>query len=322
MHVVVADRALQRFRDELEAPLPGATFTYCDPGDESGLRSALAAAEVLVSGTLTAELAQSAPALRLVHAAGAGTDGIAFAALGSGVMVANVFEHEDSIAEHVLMVALALARDLLPADAHLRRGRWLNAAVDDSLGLNRTLNGRTLGLIGYGHIGQAVARLAHLFGMRVQAIRSSPGPTPAPLTFLGGPADLARILRESDVVVVTVPLSDATRGLIGSEELAMMRPTAHLINVARGPIVDEQALYRALVAGTIAGAGLDVWYAAPPPAAARRLPATAPFGDLDNVILTPHYSGVTEDTFRRRAREIGANIARLAAGEEIHHRIV
>lgn len=323
LHVVVADRSLERFAHDLEAAVPQASWTYRAPSDEQGIQQALADAEVFVGSRFPAHFAEHGPRLRLLQAAGAGADAIDTTALHPGVMVANVFEHERSIAEHVLMVMLALSRQLLAADRCLRRGRWLSPAQIPDLPLNRGLAGRTVGIVGYGHIGRRIARVAVGMEMTVQAVRRSPevGHEDVPLQFLGGPADLSHVMGTSDFVVVCVPLSEHTRGLIGRRELALMRPDAYLINVARGPVVEQSSLYEALREGRIAGAGLDVWYQDPPAPGQLGLPAALPFEELGNVVLTPHYSGVTDETFRRRAHAIAANINRLAAGEALANRL-
>lgn len=323
MHIVVADRSLERFAADLEAGVPQATWAYRGPGDEEGIREELLTAEVFVGSRFPANLAGHARRLRLLQAAGAGVDAIDLAELGPDVMVANVFEHERSIAEHVLMVMLSLSRRLLAVDRGLRCGRWLNPAHIPGLPLDRGLAGRTVGIVGYGHIGREIAGLATALDMTVQAVRRTPraGNDDGALAFLGGPEDLPRLLGSSDFVVVCVPLSEHTRGLIGQHELKLMRPNAFLVNVARGPVVEEHSLYAALRTGQIAGAGLDVWYQDPPAPGRLGLPAALPFEGLDNVVLTPHYSGVTEETFRRRARVIADNINRLAAGEEPANRL-
>lgn len=158
-------------------------------------------------------------------------------------------------------------------------------------------------------------------GMRVGAVRKSPwlAEDSARLDVFGGPEMLGRLLEESDFVVVVVPLDDSTRGMIDAEALRRMRPTAALINVARGEVVDEAALYEALRSGALAGAALDVWHRVRPTTLDVTPPSVYPFGELENVIMTPHVSGVSEDTFVGRARFIGENIARLARGEQLHN---
>jgi phosphoglycerate dehydrogenase-like enzyme len=217
------------------------------------------------------------------------------------------------------MAMLALSRRLFQADARLRLGVWDNAYNQPRARLHRTLRGQLTGIVGFGHIGREVARLCRCFDMRVAGVTRRPDPGVAAefgLERLGGPSDLPDLLRQSDFVIIAAPLTGDTLGLIGAEELALMLPTAYLVNVARGPLVDEAALFEALRQRQIAGAALDVWYNYPKDDQPL-LPANYPFHELDNVILTPHHSGVAEETFDGRARDAAENIDRLARGEPL-----
>jgi phosphoglycerate dehydrogenase-like enzyme len=177
------------------------------------------------------------------------------------------------------------------------------------------LAGKTLGILGYGRIGRALARRARAFDMDVCAIRRDVSQSSAEgLAFLGGPDALGEVVRRADYLAVTLSLNDTTRGLLGERELAMMKPTAVLINVARAEILDEDALYRALAERRIAGAVLDVWYRYPKDAEPT-LPARRPFHELANVVMTPHVSGWTEGMLEARAKLIAENIERLVRGE-------
>ncbi|WRH26317.1 hydroxyacid dehydrogenase [Arthrobacter sp. JZ12] len=260
---------------------------------------------------------------RLVQVTGAGLDRVAVASLPETVAVANTFHHERSIAEHVLMSILMLSRRLPVADEELRAGVWRTIATDPDVPLHRTLDTMTLGVVGYGGIGSETARLAAALGMDIVAVRSRPeAPLPddgARPRWVGGIGELPRLLAESDVVVVTVPLTAATEGMIGVPEFAAMRPDALLVNVARGPVVDQAALYGALLERRIGGAAIDVWWGAP--AAGRTPPADFAFGELPNVVLTPHYSGHARSTFEQRARDIAENVNRLAAGGQLINRV-
>jgi len=272
-------------------------------------------ADALISRRFTAAMAANAPRLKLIHTPGAGTNEIDFNAVPPGATVCNVYGHETSIAEYVFMTMLALNRDLLNMDRRFRQFDW----SDRASGPQRDLHGRTLGIIGLGQIGAEVARRAKIFGMPVIAATRTPSPDRAAalrIDQLVGLDELDRVLANADIVVVAVPLGPATTGLLGSEELATMKRDAFLINVARGPVIDEDALYEALAARSIAGAALDVWYRYPDDKV-HGAPSTRPFHELDNVILTPHIAGWTHGTFAHRWARINENMRRLATGEPL-----
>lgn len=322
MKALVCDPVLGRFMEVLRAGCREVDWMYREPGDEAGILKAVGDTDVFVGSRFTPEMAQAAPALRFVQVSGAGTDKIApsVSAGDRGIVVANVFGHEESIAEHVLMVVLALSRQLLVTDRALRRGYWRNAAMHPSLPLHQTLRGKTVGLVGYGHIGRRVEAMVKPLGMDAIAIRGSAGASTAPDgPVLGGPDRLSELLSRSDYVVVVVPLTSVTTGMIGAAELALMKPTSCLVNVSRGPVVDEDALYDALMTEQIAGCALDVWYRPGQRFPDTGPPGNRPFEKLDNVLMTPHVSAVTEDTFLTRARAVAENVNRFAQGLVPHN---
>jgi len=270
---------------------------------------------VLVTMTLTAEMGRAAARLKLVQVPGAGLDRIDRSALPDGVSLANVHGHETGIAEYVIGAMLALTRDFSRLDTALRAGEWRSQW---SVGVAppptwSELAGKTLGILGYGRIGQAVARRARAFDMNISAIRRDVGPDDEP-AFLGGPDSIGEVLRRSDYVLISMPATSETVGSIDRGRLGLMKPTAFLINVARAEIIDEDALYEALVQRSIAGAALDVWYRYPskPGCAA---PATRPFHELPNVLMTPHVAGWTDGMLDTRAKLIAENIRRVAYGQ-------
>ncbi|WP_419998973.1 2-hydroxyacid dehydrogenase [Streptomyces boninensis] len=317
LDILVTEPVMDRFRDVLTAG-GGHRWTFAY-GDDPAARKAAATADVLVCSAASREQLAPMERLRLLHVTGAGYDKIPVAALPPGVQVANTFHHGRSIAEHVVMVSLMLLRDVARAERNMRAGVWHNAMVDHAYPFGGVLSGRTMGVLGMGEIGGEVARTANALGMRVRTVRRNPAaPPPAGvhLDWVGGQHQLPELLGACDVVVVTVPLSEETRSLIDAAALAAMRPSAILVNVARGPVVDEAALHAALSDGTIAGAALDVWWRNP------REPEAPPPSHLDftgfgNVVLTPHQSGHTDETFRGRARDIRDNIDALAAGRPL-----
>jgi phosphoglycerate dehydrogenase-like enzyme len=286
-------------------------------GDEVSIVASLSDVDVLVTLGFNREMAAAARRLKLVQVPGAGLDRIDRAAVPAGTALANAYGHEVGIAEYVMGAMLAMTRSFCRTDAALRRGTWESQwGVGTSAPLPwPELAGKTLGILGHGRIGQALARRARAFDMEVCAIRrdvaSSRGDD---LAFLGGPEALHDVLRRADYLAVTLSLNEQTRGLLGERELALMRPNAILVNVARAEIVDEEALFQALAARRIAGAALDVWYRYPKEPGPT-LPARRPFHELDNVLMTPHVSGWTEGMLEARATLIARNIERTARGE-------
>jgi phosphoglycerate dehydrogenase-like enzyme len=285
--------------------------------DEAAVVAALPRVDVLVSLAFTRAMAAAAGRLKLVQVPGAGLDRIDRAALPDGVRLANVYGHETGIAEFALGAVLALTRGFGRLDASLRRGvresQWAVGAPAPPPWPE--LAGRTLGILGYGRIGQCVARRARAFDLEVLAIRRdvarSAGDAWARVHGMDG---LDEVLERSDYLVLTLPLTPETRGLLGASRLARLRPTAVLVNVSRAEIVDGAALYEALATKRLAGAALDVWYRYPTDAAPT-LPAPQPFHELPNVLMTPHVSGWTEGMLEARARLIAENIHRVGRGE-------
>ncbi|WP_105567218.1 2-hydroxyacid dehydrogenase [Microbacterium halophytorum] len=320
LRIAVTDPIIAGFAEHLERTERRHSWHYA--ADFPSKRAATDGADVVVCSVLTPQDMPITPSARLLHASGAGIDRIDREAIPSDAAICTTGHHGPAIAEHVIMTALMLRRRALEADAQMRRGEWRTVATAPGTPFHRTLAGSTFGIVGFGEIGQAVARLAAGFGARITATRRRPE---APLPE-GAAADrvyaddgLEEMLAESDVVVVTVPLTDETRGLIDSAALAVMRPDAVLVNVARGPVVDEDALFDALVSGRLAGAGIDVWWGAPdgttPPASVAR------FAALGNTVLTPHFSGHAREVFEQRAADIARNIDLLDRGQPLERRV-
>jgi D-3-phosphoglycerate dehydrogenase len=252
------------------------------PGNEEGLIERVTLADVVInirsSTRFTENVFRQSPALRLLSLWGTGTDNVDLhAAARHGVTVTNTpGVSAFSIAEHALALMLAVARRIPRVHSEVRHGRWPRGQAVQ-------LHGKTLGIVGLGAVGRQFARLGTAIGMRVIAWTMHPDPS---LGFELVPLD--ELLRSSDVVSVHLRLSDETRGFIGKGELEKMRPSAILINTARGAIVDERALLEALTLGRIAGAGLDVFDVEP-------LPEEHPLTRFENVVLTPHSAGVTPE---------------------------
>jgi phosphoglycerate dehydrogenase-like enzyme len=282
-------------------------------GDED--RKVFATADVLVTVRFDGSLPRP-ERLRLLQVPGAGYDGIAFAALPAGVVVCNCFGHEPAIAEYVLGALLMRRIPFTDADRELRQGRWTyRARTRDSV--HGELAGSTIGLLGFGHIGQALAMRARAFAMKVHVANRTPVGSSSLVDRYFGLDELPGFWASADSFVVTLPLSPETRGLVGAEAFAAMRPDAVVINVGRGPVVDEAALYQALADRRIGGAIIDTWYDYPTAKTPEIHPSTLPFHELPNVLMTPHMSGWTEGTIRRRQAAMAENVARLAGGRPL-----
>ncbi|MBI4218522.1 MAG: hydroxyacid dehydrogenase [Chloroflexi bacterium] len=296
-------------------------WSYVSPDDHEGLMRQLPGKDILVSAIVKADLARAATGLKAILLPAAGYEKIDPAAVPPGCIVANAYEHGAPIAEWVMMAAVVLDHEVIKADHTLRSNDWSMWIFRRPP--YRELFGRTMGVIGLGHIGRRVLKLARAYDMRLIAVsRAAPaGPDEQSLglAWSGDMSLLPRLLGESDFVVTSTPLTRDTRGLIGARELAVMKPSAYIINPARGPIIDEEALYHALKGRRIAGAAIDVWwqYPASPAQDATTPPSSFPFHELDNILMTPHISGGTYGTSARRARVVAANIDRLYRGEPL-----
>jgi phosphoglycerate dehydrogenase-like enzyme len=247
---------------------------------------------------------------RLLHLPGAGDDAVDKGCLPPGCVICNVFEHETSLAEYVLAAMLEHAIGYNRLRQQFQADRWQQTYA--ARGTHAELHGKTLGLIGYGHIGRAVADRVRPFGMQVHAVCNS-GNAPGS-DWSATPDRLDELLKTADYLVIACPLTPRTRGMIGERQLATMKRSAVLINISRAQIVEQKPLYEALVQGRLAGATLDVWYAYPTAENPRVQPAQYPFWDLPNVHCTAHTSALTEELYERRYAVIAANLGRLRRG--------
>ena len=277
--------------------------------------------DILLSQAFTKEMAQKADSLKLIQSVGAGYENIDLSVVPPGCKVAIVYEHERAIAEWVVMAMIALNRKLLKADRNLRQSNWELSYFRSEY--SPELAGQTLGIIGLGRIGRQTAVFARSLGMKIisatRTIPTSEETQQMGLAFVRGIDGLSKVLSESDFVLLSIPLTETTRGLIGTGESTLMKPTAHLINVGRAEIVDEGALYNALKEKHIKGAALDVWYHEPQNADDNPVPADYPFWELDNVLMTPHLSALTTGMLQRRMVSCALNIDRFARGEPLQN---
>lgn len=298
--------------EQLAGPGHGVVFVS-DVPVSAAERQAFADADVIVGIKFDATLPRP-ERLALYHLPAAGYDAIDFALLPPAAAVCNCFGHEQAIAEYVFAALLQRVVPLSDADQRLRRGDWLYWAGTPGQ-THGELAGKTIGLLGFGHIGKAIAARAKAFELGVHVANRS-AVASSPLVDRSFRLDaLPEFMASADIIVVSVPLTPETTGLVDAAALAAMRPDATIINVGRGGTIDETALYQALQAGRIGGAIIDTWYRYPSPETPNPHPATLPFHELSNVLMTPHMSGWTAGTIRRRQQTIADNIRRIMAGE-------
>jgi D-3-phosphoglycerate dehydrogenase len=281
----------------------GAEFRLTMAGEEEALLAILRDADVVLvsAAPITRRVMEAMPRCRCVVRYGVGVDNVEVAvATELGIVVANVVDFcTEEVANHALLLLLACAKRLLPLDADLRAGHWRRTPLAGM----PPVWGQTLGIVGLGNIGRSLARKALALQMTVLAYDP----------YFQQPLDgirlveLRELVAESDFVSVCAPLTAETRHLIGAAELASMKPSAILINAARGPLVDEVSLVEALRSGQIAAAGLDVFEEEP-------LPVDSPLLTLGNVVLTAHTAGISEASTRRVKTEVGQAAAAILSG--------
>ena len=277
------------------------------------------AAEVLI-GTRFINSMPALDNLRLYHAPSAGYDAIELSALPEASAFCNCFGHENAIAEYVMAALLARHVPLADADNRLRQGDWKYWAGGPS-GLRTELGSSTIGILGYGHIGQTLALRAKAFGLTVHVANRSEITADEPVDQAFALADLHAFMGSADIIVSTLPLTDNTRSLIDQNALAAVRPDAVIMNVGRGEVIDEAALFKCLKNNGIGGAILDTWYVYPQPDTPKPHPSKFAFHELENVVMTPHMSGWTVETIQRRKETIAKNINRLVSGDRLINQI-
>jgi phosphoglycerate dehydrogenase-like enzyme len=250
------------------------------------------------------------PRLKWIHNGFTGMDRVLYPELiASDIVLTNAAgAQRDALAEGVLAMMLASAKRLREHLAHQDQRRWQHVP-------HSTLKARTVTIVGLGRVGVAVARRCHAFDMRIIGIKRRPGnPLPSIVERIETPDNLAAILPGTDYLVITAALTPETRGLIGEKELRLLPPQATLVNIARGAIVDEPALLRALREGWLAGAGLDVFDVEP-------LPESSPFWTLPNVIITPHNAGKSGNAGGEAMSIFLDNVRRYITGQPLRNMV-
>jgi phosphoglycerate dehydrogenase-like enzyme len=300
--------------EQLQAELPQAKIVLVREPDSQRRRAIYADADVLFAVRFSPEDLAAAKQLKWLHLSSAGATHVLFPEMiASNVQVTNSRGlHGVPIAEHVLGVMIILARQLHQAYRIQLEGRWGRREMFDLYPTFRELSGETVGIVGLGSIGLAIAERTKAMGMRVLATKRSGGAKPECVDELFGPTDLHTLLRASDFVVIAAPLTSETQGLIGEAELRAMKPTAYILNIGRGAIIQEAVLIRALKEKWIAGAGLDVTEIEP-------LPSESELFRLPNVFLTPHYSGFRSNYWQHALTIFKPNLEKFLRGEPLNN---
>ena len=281
--------------------------------DDAQRRQALRRAEALIAWEPAGEIPVGALAeasrLRFVQLLSAGIDALDFSALPDRLILAsNAGAYADAVSEHALAMTLSLAKHLPQRHAALASGRF------DKWAPSLAMNGAICGILGFGGIGTTTARMMRALGARIYAVNRS-GRSSEPADFVGTLADLDTVLAVADVLVISLPLNVATRGLLGQREFALMKPSAIVVNVARGPVIDQGALYEHLRTHPQFSAGIDTWWEEPSGDGPFR--ADYPFFDLPNLLGSPHNSSIVAGAMLSAARLAAENVRRYLRGDTV-----
>ena len=310
MKVVLDSEADREFVAELRNSFPSVNF--CQAPTKADQVREIPDAEVLF-GAITPAVFEAAGKLRWCHFVGAGFDKLVRgnpAFVASDVVLTNApGTHAMAMADHVMGMILMFAHRLVDMLDDQRAHRW---DVDKYRAQIKELEGTTMGLLAVGSIGRAVAVRAQAFGIRVYGVDLKPMKPPEGVAEVWTLEGLERLLRISDWLVVTAPLTDGTEGLLNRDRIGQLKQGSHLIVISRGGIVDETAVVEGLRSGSIAGAGFDAVETEP-------LPDDSPLWDMPNVLISPHVSGDSPQTWERRYRIFKDNLARYLKGDPLLH---
>jgi len=280
--------------------------------------------QVLVAGRPTKQQLEASPQLSKVVIPWAGVPEPTHEIMKEypHISVYNLHHNAEATAETALMLLFAAAKRIIPIEYRFRQHDWRPRYQPNPALL---LRGKTILILGFGRIGRHVARVCQPLGMQVLGIRRSPhSPVPEDIQAELFPyQELRSLLPRANILMITAPLTEETRGMIGTQELSLLPPNAILVNVGRGAIVDQQALYQALKQGSLHSAGIDVWYNYPEdePQRADTPPADFPFHELDNIVMSPHRGGGAQEIERLRLDHLANLLNGFARGEDGANRV-
>jgi len=279
--------------------------------------------EVVVGGTFSNEDLEQAKKLKLVQIPFAGVDKLDFSLYKNypDIFICNIHANKFAVAEHAFALILALAKNIVVNDRDLRLGRWHGFSTKEP---TIQLQGKSLGIVGLGSIGWEIAKIGHTLGMKVYALKRKIEEKDLKkkniLEFLGDKKDLEKVIRESDFIVVVVPLTKETEGLVGKKELKLMKEK-YLINISRGVVIDEEALFISLKEGNLAGAAIDTWYKYPTLEQRKAFSSKYDFHTLNNIVMSPHTAGYTDRALEENIKSVFDNIVKIYYGEEPENQI-
>lgn len=220
------------------------------------------------------------------------------------------------VAEHAIALLLASVKDIIPIHKKMKRGDWTPRYEHR---WSKGLRDKTVLILGFGEIGEEIARLLQPFKMDIKAVKKSPGKSEL-VDCLGTNKELHELLPEADYIICTLPETENTKGYLGEEEFELMKEEVHIVNVGRGPVIDEEALYNSLKSGKVDGAALDTWWIYPPDKESRddTFPSNYPLDEFDNVIFSPHRSTHIKEREKYRMQDLADTLNKLNKGEEVN----
>ena len=298
-------------------------FIIPETDERENIKKYLKEVEVVISGTFSEEDLEKAKKLKLIQIPFAGVDKLDFSLYKNypDIFICNIHTNKTAVAEHAFALILALAKNIVINDRDLRLGRWHGFSTKEP---TVQLQGKSLGIIGLGSIGWEIVKIGHALGMKVFALKRKIEDKDLKkkniLEFLGEKKDLVKVIKESDFIVIAVPLTKETSGLIGEKELMLMRGK-YLINISRGIVIDEEALFKSLKEYHLAGAAIDTWYQYPTSEQRKALPSKYAFHKLNNIIMSPHTAGYTDRALEENIKSVFDNIVKIYYGEEPGNRI-
>jgi len=298
-------------------------FIIPETDQRENIKKYLKEVEVIIGGTFSKEGLEQAKKLKLIQIPFTGVDKLDFSLHKNypDIFICNIHTNKNAVAEQAFALILALAKNIVINDRDLRAGRWHGFSTKEP---TVQLQGKSLGIVGLGSIGWEIAKIGYTLGMKVFALKRKKEEKDLKkkniLEFLGEKKDLGKVIKESDFIVIAVPLTKETSGLIGGKELKLMKGK-YLINISRGTVINEETLFKSLKEHHLAGAAIDTWYQYPSSEQKEVLPSKYDFQKLNNVVMSPHTAGYTDRALEENITSVFNNIVKIYYGEEPENQI-